>query len=92
MAAISTLFLTHLKPGDKVLTHYSLYGGTNEILDKVLPELGIKPVIADLRNLNQAEDILKKDPSFKMMYLETPANPTIQCVDLEELCKNSEAK
>lgn len=87
MAAITTLYLSNLKPGDKVLTHYSLYGGTNEILDKVLPELGIKPVIADLRNLNQAEDIIKKDPAIKMMYLETPANPTIQCVDLEELCK-----
>ncbi len=85
MAAITTLLLAHLKPGDKIISHYSLYGGTNEILGKLLPGLQISPVIADLRDLNKTEDLLKADPAIKMMYLETPANPTIQCVDLEEL-------
>ncbi|MET0636403.1 MAG: PLP-dependent aspartate aminotransferase family protein [Chitinophagaceae bacterium] len=87
MAAISTLMLAVLKSGDKVLSHFSLYGGTEELINKVLPPLGIEPVIADLRDLNLAEEILKNDPSIKMLYLETPANPTIQCVDLEELSK-----
>ncbi|MBI3139518.1 MAG: aminotransferase class I/II-fold pyridoxal phosphate-dependent enzyme [Sphingobacteriales bacterium] len=85
MAAITTLLLAHLKPGDKIISHYSLYGGTNDILGKVLPGLQISPVISDLRDLTKTEDILKADPAIKMMYLETPANPTIQCVDLEEL-------
>lgn len=87
MAAISTLLLSSLKTGDKILSHFSLYGGTEEIVHKILPGLGIEPVIADLRQLNLVEDIIKKDKSIKMMYLETPANPTIQCVDLEELGK-----
>jgi len=85
MAAISTLMLSTLKPGDKILTHYSLYGGTNELVNNILPGLNITAVIADLRNLNTAEANLKADPAIKMMYLETPANPTIQCVDLDEL-------
>lgn len=85
MAAISTLFLSTLKKGDKVLTHYSLYGGTDELLDKILPQFGIEAIITDLRNLDGVEDIIKKDASIKMMYLETPANPTVQCVDIEEL-------
>lgn len=85
MAAISTLMLATLKPGDRVLTHFSLYGGTNELLTKVLPAFHIEAVIADLRDLNRAEDMLKADPSIRMVYLETPANPTIQCVDIEEL-------
>lgn len=87
MAAISTLFLSNLKKGDKVLTHFSLYGGTDEILTKLLPELEIEAAIVDLRNLYKVEDIIKNDKSIKMMYLETPANPTIQCVDIEELTK-----
>ncbi len=87
MAAISTLFLSNLKTGDKVLTHFSLYGGTDEILSKLFPEFDIKPVIVDLRQLDKVEDIIKNDKGIKMMYLETPANPTIQCVDLEELTK-----
>jgi methionine-gamma-lyase len=87
MAAISTLFLSNLKSGDKVLSHFSLYGGTDEILGKILPDLGITTVIADLRDLNRAESLIKNDPAIRMMYLETPANPTVQCVDLEELSK-----
>lgn len=87
MAAISTLMLATLKPGDKIITHFSLYGGTEELVSKILPAFGITAIIADLRDLQKAEDILKADNAIKMMYLETPANPTIQCVDLEELAK-----
>lgn len=87
MAAISNLFLSNLKAGDKVLTHFSLYGGSDEILSKFLPDLGIETAIVDLRQLDKVEDIIKNDKSIKMMYLETPSNPTIQCVDIEELTK-----
>lgn len=85
MAAITTLMLSTLKPGDKIITHYSLYGGTEELIHKVLPALGITAVITDLRQLNKVEDIVKGNTAIKMMYLETPANPTMQCVDLKEL-------
>ena len=87
MAAISTLFLSALKKGDKILSHFSLYGGTQEMLNKVLPPLGMESVIVDLRDLNKAEEALKQHPDIRMIYLETPANPTIQCVDIEELAK-----
>ena len=87
MAAISTLMLSTLKTGDKVLTHFSLYGGTQDMANILLPDLGIEAFIVDLRDLNMAEDALKANPKIKMIYLETPANPTIQCVDIEELCK-----
>src|SRR5687767_5028495 len=87
MAAISTLLFMTLKAGDKVLTHYSLYGGTEEILRNVLPSFGINSIITDLRDINKATEALKADPSIRMLYLETPANPTIQCVDIEALSK-----
>ncbi len=87
MAAISTLMLMNLKPGDKILTHYSLYGGTNELVNIVLPGLGITAIIDDLRDLNKAEKLMAADKAIRMLYLETPANPTIQCVDIAELTK-----
>lgn len=87
MAAISTLMLATLKPGDKIITHFSLYGGTDELVTKILPSFGITAIIADLRDLNKAEQLVKSDKAIKMMYLETPANPTIQCVDLDELSR-----
>lgn len=85
MAAIATLFMGTLKAGDKILSHYSLYGGTDEIVHKLLPDFGIEPVIADLRKLDDVEALIKSDPAIKMLYLETPANPTMQCVDIAEL-------
>jgi len=87
MAAISTLMLGTLKPGDKIITHFSLYGGTDELVTKILPSFGITAIITDLRDLNKAEQLIKSDKAIKMMYLETPANPTIQCVDLDELSR-----
>jgi methionine-gamma-lyase len=85
MAAIATLFLGTLKSGDKILSHFSLYGGTDEMVNSLLPGYGITAVITDLRDTVNVEDIIKKDPSIKLLYLETPANPTMQCVDIEQL-------
>jgi methionine-gamma-lyase len=87
MAAISTLLLANLKQGDKVLSHFSLYGGTQDLLNRLLPSLGMGSVIVDMRDPQRAEDALKADPAIKMVYLETPANPTIQCVDIEILAE-----
>ncbi len=87
MAALSTLMLSNLKSGDKILSHFSLYGGTQELFEKVLPPLGIEAIIVDLRDVSKAEQALKKDSKIKLLYLETPANPTIQCVDIDELSK-----
>jgi methionine-gamma-lyase len=92
MAAISTLMFGNLKSGDKILSHYSLYGGTQELMNRVLPELGIEAIIVDLRDLNKAEEALKQHEEIKMFYLETPANPTIQCVDIEALTKLAKQK
>jgi methionine-gamma-lyase len=84
-AAMTTMFLSHLKTGDKVLSHYSLYGGTHELLTKVLEPLGIEALIADLHDLNEVEALIRNNKGVKWMHIETPANPTIQCVDIEAL-------
>ena len=85
MSAITTMLLSNLKAGEKIITHYSLYGGTQELLDKVLPELGIEAVIVDFHDVNAVEDTIKADDTINLMYIETPANPTLQCIDLNEL-------
>lgn len=82
-AAMSTLFLSNLQTGDKVLSHHSLYGGTHEMLTKLLHQNGIEAIIEDLHDLANAEALLQAYPAIKLIHLETPANPTIQCVDIE---------
>ncbi len=85
MSAISTLFLGTLQSGDKVLSQGNLYGGTTELLKGIFGQFGIETVFADLRNLELVEQALKSDQSIKMLYCETPANPTLACVDIEAL-------
>lgn len=86
-AAMSTLLLCNLKTGDKILSHYSLYGGIHELIHKVLVQNGITPVIVDMRDLNKVEEALRSHPEIKLIHIETPANPTIQCVDIEKITK-----
>ena len=92
MAALSTLMLGNLKQGDKVLSHYSLYSGLEELITKILPQLGVEAIITDLRDLNKAADAIKANPEIKLMHLETPANPTLKCVDIEALTKLAKEK
>jgi len=87
MAALSTLLLSNLKAGDKIISHFSLYGGTNELFQKILPNLGIESLIIDMHDVDLLEGIISKDPSIKLIYLESPANPTLQCIDLEKMIK-----
>jgi methionine-gamma-lyase len=86
MAAICTMLLGNLKAGQKIITHYSLYGGTHELVEKILPGLGIESVIVDFHDLARVEEAIKADKTIGLMHIETPANPTLQCVDIEELC------
>ena len=85
MAAICTMLLGNIKAGQKIITHYSLYGGTHELVEKILPDLDIAPVIVDFHDLSKVEEAIKADKSIRLMHIETPANPTLQCVDIEAL-------
>jgi methionine-gamma-lyase len=85
MAAIATLMLGVLKPGDKILTQGNLYGGTTELFARVLQPLGFDLVYTDLKDLDQIEKLLASTPAIRMVYFETPANPTLACVDMEAI-------
>ncbi len=87
MSAISTLMMGILNQGDKILTQGNLYGGTTELFLKTLGRLGIETIFTDLKDLNKVEEILSKDKKIKALYFETPANPTMACVDIGALAK-----
>src|SRR3954470_16665721 len=68
MAAVCTMLLSNIKAGQKIITHYSLYGGTHELVEKILPDLGIEAVIIDFHNINKVEEALKADSNIALMY------------------------
>jgi methionine-gamma-lyase len=85
-AAMATMFLSNVSAGDTILSHFSLYGGTHEFLYGFLKRFGINGLITDLKDLNKVEDIIKKTPSLKIIHIETPANPTMDCIDIAAVC------
>jgi methionine-gamma-lyase len=88
---MSTLFLSTLSAGDILVSHYSLYGGTQELMQKLLLEAGIKCILIDVRDAALLEKTIKENAGIKLIHLETPANPTLQCVDIEAICKIAHA-
>ncbi len=91
MAAISTTILAHVRPGDVILMSQPLYGGTETLIEKTLPNLGIRSVgFADgcsERTVTEAMDQalrVAKDTGGRVAFImtETPANPTNSLVDL----------
>lgn len=100
MAAIATTLFEFLRPGDALLYSEPLYGGTDHLIHHVLTQFGVKPIgFPPMATEAEIEELLKKNDSIGklgMIYLETPANPTNDLVDIE-LCariakKHSTAK
>lgn len=90
-AAMSTLFFSNLSAGDCLISHYSLYGGSQELMQKVLKEAGIKVILIDIHNEALLLETIQANTNTKLIHLETPANPTLQCVDIEAICKIAHA-
>lgn len=82
MAAISTLLFTLLQPGDTVITHGSLYGGTTDLIETLLKEMEINHVLVHMDAPEKVEAAIKEAERSRLVYLETPANPTLQMCDI----------
>ena len=83
MAAISNIFGTFLSAGDRIVSIKDSYGGTNKLFTEFLPPLGIDVCLCDTTDHEQIESEVAK--GCKLLYLETPTNPTVKIVDIERL-------
>lgn len=82
MSAIYLALLTTVMNGQKVISQYNLYGGTNELLHKILADQNRGIELMDLKQLDQLESKLRNDTSIGAIYIETPSNPDLACVDI----------
>jgi methionine-gamma-lyase len=85
MSAIAVLLQSLLSSGDGILTQEDLYGGTTELFHSVFVKMNIQSFYSDLKEADKVEKILQENPQIKVMYLETPSNPTCACLDLAML-------
>ncbi|HPP39886.1 MAG TPA: PLP-dependent transferase, partial [Candidatus Kapabacteria bacterium] len=83
MAAVHTLFAATLKAGDHIICSESCYGATATLLANLMPNFGISTTFVDTSNLDEVKNAIQ--PNTKMIYAETPGNPTLIISDLQEL-------
>ncbi len=80
MAAVNTVYLTVLSQGDHMISHSSVYGPSRGIMEKLYPKYGVESTYVDCTDLSNIEKAIK--PNTKLLYLETPANPTMGITDI----------
>jgi cystathionine gamma-lyase len=81
--AATTTILHILKEGDHVVAMDDMYGGTYRLFDKVLSHHGLRFSYTDLTNTENFMKALK--PETKMVWLETPTNPTLKLADIRKI-------
>jgi cystathionine gamma-synthase len=85
MAAISNILFTLLSPGDRLVSVKDSYGGTNKLFLEFLPRFRIEVTLCDTTDHEAIEAEIAK--GCRVLYLETPTNPTLKVVDIARLSR-----
>lgn len=88
--AATTTVMHLLNEGDHVIAMDDMYGGTFRLFDKVLRHHGLRFSYGDLTKVSEFEKLIT--PATKMVWLETPTNPTLKLVDIAAIAKIAKAK
>ena len=83
MAAISTAILTFVHSGEEIVSTPALYGGTYRFFRDILPDQRIRVKYVDPSRLAGLDSLITKNT--RLVFLETPTNPTLALVNIEEL-------
>ena len=90
MAAMTAALLCQLKAGDHVVASRALFGSCRWLTDSLLPKFGIETTVIDGREIENWEQAIT--PKTKVFFFETPANPTMEVIDLRSVCSLARAK
>jgi cystathionine beta-lyase/cystathionine gamma-synthase len=82
MGAITTTILALLKTGDHIVAQRDIYGGVTKFFSEWLPKLGIETTFVDTNEYEQHAQAIR--PNTKMLYLESPTNPSLRIVDMKK--------
>lgn len=85
MAAISSVLLSLLKPGDEVIAHRVLYGSAWNFIKNILPQYGINSCLVDLTDPQALSEAITD--KTRVIYFETPVNPSLEIIDIPAVCQ-----
>lgn len=80
LAAIFNVIVSIVKSGERVVSDDTIYGGTYTLFKNVLPGLGIEVIFVDASDSEQVNAAI--DERTKLLFIETPANPTLKIIDI----------
>ncbi len=84
MAAMTTALLCQLQAGDHVVAGKAAFGSCRWLVETLLPKFGIETTMIDARDNDAWKDAIR--PNTKVFFFETPANPTMDIVDMVYVC------
>ncbi len=93
MGAISATLLSLLEPGDNIVAHQILYGSSYKLINEWLRDYNIEGKLVDFNDFEKLDQVV--DKNTKVLYMETPANPTLEVIDIEkiaEIAKKNDCK
>ena len=82
MGAISSTIFALIKKGDEILSGDTIYGGTFQFFEEVLPKFGVKVEYFDSRRFEESDKLITG--TTKVLYVESPTNPNLKLTDLDE--------
>lgn len=85
MGAVSTVYSAYLSAGAHVVAHNALYGASRTILETIYKKFGVESTFVDSAVLENVVNAIQ--PNTKLIYLETPANPTMGICDIKAICE-----
>jgi O-succinylhomoserine sulfhydrylase len=85
MAAVNAALLSYLKAGDHVVSARALFGACRYIVETLCPRYGIASTLVDGRDLDAWRKAIR--PNTRMIFFETPSNPTLELVDIAAVSK-----
>ena len=83
MGAITVVYMYYLAAGSHIVSHDAVYGPARSVLENLFAKFGVESTFIDTADLEQVKAAIK--PNTKLLYTETPANPTIGISDLKAL-------
>ena len=85
MAAINTVYMVYLGIGKHIVSHNAVYGPARGIMEGTYARFGVESTYIDTTDLAQVENAIR--PNTSLIYLESPANPTIGISDIPAICE-----
>lgn len=89
MAAVTTAVMAQVRAGDHAVASRALFGGCRYVIEDYLPRWGVESTLVDGRDPANFEKAMR--PNTKLIFIETPTNPTLELVDIAAVAKIAHA-